>query len=159
VFNASLYIKAPYDPMTQLVPIAIVYKNTYILVASNSLPYESVQDLVAAAKRKPNTLNLATAGVGTGQQLSAVAFMKATDTKLLEVPYKGATAVYQDLLAGRVDVFFDSSTAALPFVKSGKVKGLAILADRRAQDAPNVPTMSEAGVPGLNIDSWIGLFA
>jgi tripartite-type tricarboxylate transporter receptor subunit TctC len=159
VFNASLYRKAPYDPLTQLVPVAIVYRNVYILVASNKLTLSNVKDLIAAAIAKPDSLNLATAGVGTGQQLTAVAFMKATDTKLLEVPYKGAAAVYPDLIAGRVDLFFDSVTAALPYVKAGTVKGLAILADQRMSDAPNVPTMNESGVKGLNVDSWIGLFA
>jgi len=159
VFNASLYRKAPYDPLRQLVPVAIVYKLAYILVGSKELPYSSVKEVIAAAKAKPDALNLATAGVGTGQQLTAVAFMKATDTKLLEVPYKGAAAVYPDLLAGRVDLFFDSITAALPFVRAGKVKGLALLAPQRSSDAPDVPTMDEAGVQGLNVDSWIGLFA
>lgn len=159
VFNASLYKKVPYDALTQLVPIAIIYKFEYMLVGSKDLPYSNVKDLIAAAKSKPNALNLATAGVGTGQQLAAVAFMQTTGTKLLEVPYKGAAAVYTDLLAGRVDVFFDSTTAALPFVKAGKVKGLAILATQRSKDAPEVPTMDEAGVHGLEVDSWIGLFA
>jgi tripartite-type tricarboxylate transporter receptor subunit TctC len=159
VFNASLYRKAPYDALKQLVPIAIVYRLAYILVGSNEVSFANVKDIIAAAKAKPGTLNLATAGVGTGQQLTAVAFMKATDTQLLEVPYKGAAAVYPDLIAGRVDLFFDSITAALPFVQSGKVKGFAILAPKRSKHAPNVPTMEEAGVKGLNVDSWIGLFA
>jgi tripartite-type tricarboxylate transporter receptor subunit TctC len=159
VFNASLYRKAPYDALTKLVPVAIVYRLSYMLVGSNSLSFSNVKDLIATAKAKPDSLNLATAGVGTGQQLTAVAFMKATDTKFVEVPYKGATAVYPDLIAGRVDLFFDSITGALPFVKSGKVRGFAILAPNRSNDAPSVPTMDEAGVTGLNVDSWIGLFA
>jgi tripartite-type tricarboxylate transporter receptor subunit TctC len=159
VFNARIYEKAPYDALKQLVPVAIVYKNAYIVVGSERLPYKTIGELIAAAKAKPNSINLATAGVGTGQQLSAVAFMMATGTKFLEVPYKGATAVYPDLLAGRVDIFFDSTTGALPFVKAGKVKALAILSAERSADTPNVPTMTESGVKGLDIDSWIGIFA
>jgi tripartite-type tricarboxylate transporter receptor subunit TctC len=159
VFNASLYEKPPYDALTQLVPVAIMYKLAYMLITSNNLPYTNVKDFIAAAKAKPNSLNLTTAGVGTGQQLTAVAFMKATDTQMSQVPYKGATAVYPDLLAGRVDAFFDSTTAALPYVKAGQVKGLGILSAQRSKDAPDVPTMNEAGVTGLNVDSWIGLFA
>ena len=159
VFNASLYRTAPYDALTQLVPVAIMYRLSYMLVGSNKLSFGGVKDIVAAAKANPNSLNLATAGVGTGQQLTAVAFMKATGTKFIEVPYKGATAVYPDLIAGRVDLFFDSVTGALPFVQSGKVKGFAVLALQRAKDASDVPTMDEAGVSGLNVDSWIGLFA
>ena len=159
IFNASLYRTAPYDALTQLVPVAIVYGLSYMVVGSNNLSFASVKDIIAAAKASPGTLNLATAGVGTGQQLTAVAFMNATDTKFTEVPYKGATAVYPDLIAGRVDLFFDSVTGALPFVQSGKVKGFAILTSQRSKSAPDVPTMEEAGVSGLNVDSWIGLFA
>ncbi|HEX4409138.1 MAG TPA: tripartite tricarboxylate transporter substrate binding protein [Xanthobacteraceae bacterium] len=159
VFNASLYRVAPYDPLKQLVPVAIVYRLSYMLIGSNETPFSNVKDVIAAAKAKPNTLNVATAGVGTGQQLTAVAFMKGTNTKLVEVPYKGATAVYPDLVAGRVDLFFDSISVALPFVQSGKVKGFAVLAPHRSKGAPNVPTMEEAGVAGINVDSWIGLFA
>ena len=159
IFNASLYEKPPYDALTQLVPIALVYKNGYILVTSNDLPYTNVKDFIAAAKAKPNSLNVATAGVGTGQQLTAVAFMQATGTQMSQVPYKGATAVYPDLLAGRVDAFFDSTTGALPYVKAGKVKALGILTALRSKDAPDVPTMNEAGVSGLAIDAWLGLFA
>ena len=159
IFNASLYRTAPYDALTQLVPVAIVYRLSYMVVGSNNLSFASVKDIIAAAKASPGTLNLATAGVGTGQQLTAVAFMKATDTKFVEVPYKGATAVYPDLIAGRVDLFFDSVTGALPFVQSGKVKGFAILTSQRSKSAPDVPTMEEAGVSGLNVNSWIGLFA
>ena len=159
VFNSSLYRKAPYDAQNQLVPIAIIYRLAYMLVGSNEVPFTSVKDIIAAAKAKPGSINLATGGVGTGQQLTAVAFMKATDTKLFEVPYKGALAVYPDLIAGRVDLFFDSITAALPLVQAGKVKGFAILAPQRSPNAANIPTMDEAGITGLNVDSWIGLFA
>jgi len=159
VFNGSLYKKAPYDAQKQLVPVAIVYRLAYMLVGPNGSPYASVKDIIAAAKAKPGSINLATGGVGTGQQLTAVAFMKATRTKMLEVPYKGALEVYPDLISGRVDLFFDSITAALPLVQGGKVKGFAILAPQRSPDAPDIPTMDEAGVGGLNVDSWIGLFA
>ena len=159
IFNASLYEKPPYDALTQLVPVAIVYKSGYMLVTSNDLPYTNVKDFIAAAKAKPNGLNVATAGIGTGQQLTAVAFMQATGTQMAQVPYKGATAVYPDLIAGRVDAFFDSTTAALPYVKAGKVKGLGILSAQRSKDAPDVPTMNEAGIGGLAVDAWLGLFA
>lgn len=159
IFNTSIYEKPPYDALTQLVPVAIVYKSGYMLVTSNDLPYTSVKDFIAAAKAKPDGLNVATAGIGTGQQLVAVAFMRATGTQMSQVPYRGATAVYPDLLAGRVDAFFDSTAAALPYVKAGKVKGLGILSAQRSKDAPDVPTMNEAGIGGLAVDAWLGLFA
>ncbi len=123
IFNARIYEKAPYDALKQLVPIAIIYKNSYAVVGSDKLPYKNVQELIAAAKSKPNSINLATAGVGTGQQLSAVAFMMETGTEFLQVPYKGATAVYPDLLSGRVDIFFEFDDRGTAFCESGYGQG------------------------------------
>lgn len=159
IFNANLYAKAPYDALKALTPVSINYKNSYMVVTSPQSPYKSIKDLIDAAKAKPGALNLGTPGVGTGQQLTAVAFMNATGIKMAEVPYRGATAVYPDLMAGRVDVFVDSDTGALPFVKAGTVRGLAITTANRSKDAPDVPTMAEAGIPGFDISAWIGLFA
>ena len=159
IFNASLYRKAPYDALKSLVPITINYKNTYMAVTAPDSPFKNIKDLISAAKAKPNSLNLATAGPGTGQQLSAIAFMNATGIELQEVPYRGATAVYPDLISGRVAVFFDSDTGTLPFVKAGTVRALAITAGTRSKEAPDVPTMEEEGVPGLDIAAWIGIFA
>jgi tripartite-type tricarboxylate transporter receptor subunit TctC len=87
------------------------------------------------------------------------AFQSITGTKMLEVPYRGSSLAYPDLLSGRVDLFFDSTPAALPYVKSGQAKGIAILTAKRLGEMPDVPTMTESGVPGLEIDSWIGIFA
>jgi tripartite-type tricarboxylate transporter receptor subunit TctC len=85
--------------------------------------------------------------------------MKAAGVKLLEVPYKGSPPAFTDLLAGRIDLFFDSIAAGLPYVQSGQARGLAVLSSRRSPLAPDVPTMSETGVPGLDVDSWLGIFA
>lgn len=159
IFNANLYQKPPYDALKSLVPVAINYRNSYMVITASDSPIKSIKDLVATAKAKPNGLNLATAGQGTGQQLSAIAFMKTTGIQLQEVPYRGATAVYPDLLSGRVDVFFDSDTGALPFVKAGSARALAITSAARSKQAPDVPTMAEAGIPGLDITAWIGIFA
>ena len=102
---------------------------------------------------------MATAGVGTGQHLVAAAFMKAAGVKFLEVPYKGSPPAFTDLLAGRIDLFFDSNAAGLPYVQSGQARGIAVLSSKRSPLAPDVPTMSEAGVSGLDVDSWLGIFA
>ncbi len=107
----------------------------------------------------PARINLANAGVGTGQHVVGAAFQAITGAKMLDVPYRGSSLAYPDLLSGRVDLFFDSTPAALPYIKSGQAKGLAILAAKRHPEAPDMPTMTEAGVPGLEIDSWIGIFA
>jgi tripartite-type tricarboxylate transporter receptor subunit TctC len=129
------------------------------MVGRKDLPQTRLQDIVAAAKTNPGSISVATAGVGTGQHLVAAAFMKAAGVKMQEVPYKGSPPAFTDLLAGRIDLFFDSIAAGLPYVQSGQVRGIAVLSSRRSPLAPDVPTMSEAGVPGLDVDSWLGIFA
>jgi len=159
VFNAGLYKKLGYDPLVDFVPVALVYSFSYVLVGSKDLPLATPKEIVDAARKNPEGLKLANAGLGTGQHLAGAAFMKYTGTKLLEIPYKGTSAVYPDLLTGRVDLYFDSAAAALPYIKSGQAKGIATLTARRNRQAPDVPTMTESGVSGLEIESWIGLFA
>lgn len=159
VFNAGLYKKLSYDPLNDLVPVALVFNISYTLVASKDLPYATPKEIIDAARKNPGGLKVANAGVGTGQHVVGAAFQKITGTKFLEVPYRGSSLAFPDLLAGRVDLFFDSTPAAMPYVKSGQAKGIAILTAKRSPQMPDVPTMTEAGVPGLEIDSWIGLFA
>ena len=158
-FNSALYSKLAYDPQKDFVPVALIYKFGYVMVGRKDLPQASLKDIIAAAKANPGSITVATAGVGTGQQLVAAAFMKAAGVKLQEVPYKGSPPAFTDLLAGRIDLFFDSAAAGLPYVKSGQARGIAVLASKRSALAPDVPTMSEAGVPGLDVDSWLGIFA
>src|SRR5207245_2706787 len=119
----------------------------------------SPKEIVAAAKENPGKLTFATIGVGSGQHIVGAAFMKITGTQLLDVPYRGPALAYPDVLSGRVDLFFDSTPSALNYIKSGQVRGIGILTAKRNPQAPDVPTMTESGVPGLEIDSWIGLFA
>jgi len=159
VFNAGLYKNPPYDPLKDLVPVALILNISYTLVASPNFPHKAAKDIIAAAKANPGTIKLANAGVGTGQQVVGAAFQSITGTKMLEVPYRGSSLAYPDLLSGRVDLFFDSTPAAMPYVKGGQANGIAILTAKRLPEMPNVPTMSESGVPGLEIDSWIGIFA
>lgn len=159
VFNAGLYKKLSYEPLKDLVPVALVFNISYTLVGSKNLPYSTVKEIVEAAKKNPGVLKVANAGVGTGQHVVGAAFQAITGTKFLEVPYRGSSLAFADLLPGRVDLFFDSTPAAIPYVKSGQAKGIAVLAPKRNPQIPDVPTMTEAGVPGLEIDSWIGIFA
>jgi tripartite-type tricarboxylate transporter receptor subunit TctC len=158
-FNSALYSKLAYDPLKDFVPVAVVYKFGYVMVGRKDLPQTALKDIVAAAKAGPGSITVATAGVGTGQQLVAAAFMKAAGIKFLEVPYKGSPPAFTDLLAGRIDLFFDSIAASLPYIQSGQARGIAVLSSKRSALAPDVPTMSEAGVPGLDVDSWLGIFA
>jgi tripartite-type tricarboxylate transporter receptor subunit TctC len=159
IFNESLYKKRPYDALAQLMPVAIVYTNSYVLVGPKDLPFSNVKELVASPNAKSGEIRLAHAGVGTGQHLAGVAFMKYTGVKFQEVPYRGASAVYPDLISGRVELFFDSTTGALPGLKGGQIKGLGISAAERIKDAPEIPTMKEQGLPQLTFDGWIGIFA
>jgi tripartite-type tricarboxylate transporter receptor subunit TctC len=158
-FNSALYSKLAYDPLKDFTPVALVYRFGYVLVARKDLPQTQLSDIVVAAKAKPGSITVATAGAGTGQQLVAAAFIKAADVKMLEVPYKGSPPAFTDLLAGRIDLFFDSIAAALPYIQSGQARGIAVLSSKRSALVPDVPTMSEAGVAGLDVDSWLGIFA
>lgn len=158
-FNSALYSKLAYDPRKDFVPVALVYRFGYVMVGRKDLPQAKLADIVAAAKANPGSITVATAGVGTGQHLVAAAFMKAAGVKLQEVPYKGSPPAFTDLLAGRIDLFFDSMAAGLPYVVSGQARGIAVLASKRNPLAPDVPTLSEAGVPGIDVDSWLGIFA
>ena len=159
VFNAGLYKTLPYDPLRELIPVALILNISYTLVGAPNLPYRTAGEIIAAAKAKPGTLAVANAGVGSGQHVVGAAFQAMTAIKMLEVPYRGSSLAFPDLLSGRVDLFFDSTPAALPYIKSGQAKGIAILASKRNPEMPDVPTMTEAGVAGLEIDSWVGIFA
>src|SRR5437660_3288278 len=158
-FNSALYSNLGYNPLRDFVPVALVYRFGYVMVGRKDLPQATLSDIVAAAKANPGSITVATAGVGTGQHLVAAAFMRAAGVKLLEVPYKGSPPAFTDLLAGRIDLFFDSLAASLPYVQSGQARGIAVLSSRRSPLAPDVPTMSEAGLAGLDVDSWLGIFA
>lgn len=158
VFNFALYQKVPYDP-EDFVPVALVYTFPYVMVARPDLPGKDLSEIVNAARQRPGKLTVAHAGVGSGQQIVAAAFMRLTGTTLEGMPFDNTQAVYPALKAGRVDLFFDSVTAALPFIASRQVRGVALMAPRRYPRLPQLPTMLEAGLSGLGVESWIGLFA
>jgi tripartite-type tricarboxylate transporter receptor subunit TctC len=158
VFNFALYQKVPYEP-DDFVPVALVYAFPYVMVARRDLPQKDLAEIISYGRQSPGKLTVAHPGSGSGQQIIAAAFMKLTATTIVEVPYRRARAAYPDLIAGRVDLMFDSMTAALPYLTAQKVRGVALLASERHSKMPDLPTMAEAGVPGLGAESWIGLFA
>ena len=119
-FNSALYSKLAYDPRKDFVPVALIYKFGYVMVGRKDLPHAKLQDIVAAAKANPGSISVATAGVGTGQHLVAAAFMKAAGVKFQEVPYKGSPPAFTDLLAGRIDLFFDSMPPGCPTCSRGR---------------------------------------
>jgi tripartite-type tricarboxylate transporter receptor subunit TctC len=158
VFNFALYQKIGYEP-DDFVPIALVYSFPYVMVARRDLPQKSLAEIISYARQSPGKLTIAHAGSGSGQQVVGAAFMKLTGTTMVEVPYRRTNGAYPDMLAGRVDLLFDSAAAARPFIAANKVRGVVLLAPLRYPTMPDLPTIGEAGLPRLDTESWIGLFA
>ena len=156
-FNAGLYDKLPYDPRADFVPVGLATWNDYTLVARNDLPYGSLREILEYARANPGKLTYASAGNGTGQHISAAVTFHRAGVQLTHVPYKGAGPAYQDLLPGRVDLFFDNSATAQPHIDAGRVKPIAVAGSRRLAALPNVPTVRESGVDFDN-ETWIGYF-
>ncbi len=157
-FNQGLYDKLPYKP-ADLTPIGLAGSFSYTLVARQDLPQANLRELIEFARAHPGQLNIATAGVGTGQQVAAALLKSVAGIELTEVPYKGAQPAYTDLFGGRVDLFFDNTSTARPFVDAKRAKALANSGVNRDPLLPQVPTGAEAGANGLVLESWIGLFA
>jgi tripartite-type tricarboxylate transporter receptor subunit TctC len=158
-FNAGLYKEPRYDPVADFTPVAMVGAFTYALVGRKDLPQSSLRELIEFARKNPGKLSIATSGIGSGQYVMAVLLKRLADVDILEVAYKGAQPVYTDLLSGRVDLFFDNTTTVRPFAADGRVKPIVTSGAKRDTLLPDVPTGREAGLEGLVLDSWIGLFA
>jgi tripartite-type tricarboxylate transporter receptor subunit TctC len=158
-FNSGLYKDPRYDPVKDFVPIALVGSFSYALIGRKDLPQTTLKEIVAYAHANPGKLTIATGGNGTGQQLTAILLKQITGSDITEVPYKGAQPAYTDLLGGRVDLFFDNTTTAQPLILDGRVKVFATSGSKRDTLLANVPTAVEAGVDGLVLDGWFGLFA
>jgi tripartite-type tricarboxylate transporter receptor subunit TctC len=157
--NPSLFAKLPYDPIRDFAPVAMLADYPFVVVVSKSLPVHSIGELVALAQSKPGEINYASAGNGTGQQLSAELFKLMTHINLTHVPYRGAAPAYADVISGRVPVFFDNLASGLSQVKGGKVRALAVTGKERSAQLPDVPTVAESGVAGYEYYTWFGLWA
>ena len=157
-FNAGLYKDPRYDAINDFTPVALVGSFTYTLVGRKDFAPSTLQEVIAFARKNPAKLTIATAGTGTGQHVAAVLLKQLAKADILEVPYKGAQPAYTDLLGGRVDLFFDNTTTVRPFAADGRVKAIVTSGSKRDVLLPNVPTAREAGLDGLVLDSWIGLF-
>jgi tripartite-type tricarboxylate transporter receptor subunit TctC len=155
----SLYSKLPYDPVKDFAPIILVATTPNILVVHPSSPFQSVQDIVAAARQKPGGVSYASNGNGTSQHLSAEMFATTMGLKFNHVPFKGSAPAVTALLGGQVDFAFAVAPDALAHVKAGKLRALAVTGAKRAAPLPDVPTMAEAGVPGYEATAWFGYLA
>ena len=158
-FNPGLYKDAGYDPITDFVPIALVGSNTYALVARRDLPQSTLREVIAFARSNPGKLSIANAGTGTGQHVAAALLKQLTKTDILEIPYKGAQPALTDLMAGRVDLLWDNTTTVRPMLDGGRIKVIATSGQARDAMLPAIPTSREAGVEGLVLEAWVGLFA
>ncbi len=151
--------KLRYDPVADFEPVGLVGYSPTLMVANASVPVKDVRDLVAQLKAKPDKYTYASAGNGTAPQFAAELFKLNAGVVMLGVPYKGSAPAISDTVGGQTQFMFPSLFTALPHVKSGKLKALAVAGPRRSPLLPDVPTLKEAGVDGVDVQQWYGLFA
>ncbi|MBL0726332.1 tripartite tricarboxylate transporter substrate binding protein [Piscinibacter sp. HJYY11] len=155
--NLALYKTLKYQPLRDFIPVHGMFMSPTVLVVEASRPYKTMKELIDYAKANPGTLNYGSAGPGTGTHLTSEMVQAKTGTKMTHVPYKGSTPALQDLLGGRLDLMYDYTVTLLPHIKSGKLRPLVVMGTKRLPALPDVPTIAEAGFPGLESSSWSGI--
>jgi tripartite-type tricarboxylate transporter receptor subunit TctC len=157
--NPALYPKLGYDLKKDLLPVSQLTSSPMVVAVSPGLGVNSIKELVALAKAKPGALNFASAGNGSSTHLAPELFSMMAGIKMNHIPYKGSAPALSDVMAGNAQVAFDFMTSAMPFVRDGKLKGLATTGATRSPAAPDLPTVAEAGVPGFEVIGWNGVMA
>jgi tripartite-type tricarboxylate transporter receptor subunit TctC len=157
--NPTLMANFPFHIEKDFVPVTMLAKAPNVLVTAPGTGIKSARELVAMAKAKPNSLSFASPGVGSGLHLAGELFKQQAGVDLLHVPYKGTPQAINDVLGGVVPLMFSNLPAALPFIQSGKLVALGVTAAQRTPVAPNIPTLAEQGIPGIDVTSWYGLLA
>lgn len=155
----AIYRNPPFDAIKDFAPVSLMHVLPNVLIVTNSLPVHSVKDLVDYARANPGRVTFASAGNGSISHLAAEMFKSATDVQMTHIPYKGGGAASTDLISGQVSIMFETATNALAMARSGKVRAIAVTGITRWPQAPELPTVAEAGVPGYRVDSWTGLLA
>jgi tripartite-type tricarboxylate transporter receptor subunit TctC len=155
--NPSLYPKLGYDLEKDLAPVTQLTAGPMVVVANPSLPAKNIKELISLAKAKPGSLNFGSAGNGSSTHLAPELFSSMAGIKMNHIPYKGSAPALTDLMAGQIQVAFDFMISAMPHVKSGKIKALAVTSTIRSPAAPDLPTVAESGVPGFEVIGWNGL--
>jgi tripartite-type tricarboxylate transporter receptor subunit TctC len=148
-----------YNPITEFAPINLVADVPFVMVVPPTLPVHDLKEFIALAKSTPNKLTFGSVGVGTPQHLGGELFKMHAGVDLVHVPFRGATAAIPDLLAGRIDMFIGAINSLLPLIKEGKLRAIAAAGRTRIASLPDVPTMAEAGLPGVEVGSGVGLVA
>jgi tripartite-type tricarboxylate transporter receptor subunit TctC len=156
--NPALYAKLPYDTLADFVDIAPLTGTPNILVNNLSSKIRAMREFVEDAKARPGKINFASAGIGSGTHLNLEKFKLATHIDVTHSPYKGTPDAVGDVLGGRVEYYFCPLSACLPFVKDGKLRGIAVSSAKRSSLLPNVPTIAESGVPNFEFILWFGLW-
>ncbi len=151
--------KLPYDIERDLQPVALITTGYMLLAASPKAPFTNVHELIAYAKRNPGKLSNASSSNGSPGHVSGELFKYMTGTDIVHIPYKGGAPAIADLIAGNVQLMFESTNSIAPHVKAGRVRALAVTGAQRAHSLPDVPTMIEAGVPGYEVTAWTGVIA
>jgi tripartite-type tricarboxylate transporter receptor subunit TctC len=157
VVNPAIYT-LQYDTLKDFEPVAMIATNPQIIVAKKAIPAKDLKELVAWLKANSRTATQGTAGHGSGSHLSGVYFQNITGTQFQFVPYRGAGPAMQDLVAGQIDIMIDQAANSLPQVRAGTIKAYAVTEKTRLAAAPDIPTVDEAGVPGLHISIWHALW-
>ena len=158
VVSPYLYARLPFDPLKDFVPVTLVNSAPLLLVVNPQVPVQSVAELIAYAKARPGQLNYGSGGIGSTPYLSTELLKSMTGIDVVHVPYKGGAPALADLVAGQLTFMIENVPGTMPFVKSGKLRALAITSAERSPLAPDVPTMAEAGVPGYEMVGWNGIF-
>ncbi len=161
--NVSLYPKIGYDPIKSFAPVTLIGTNPVVLVVNQNSPYKTLKDVVNAAKAKASSggLSSASAGTGTSQHLALELMAYKSGVKFTHIPYKGSGPAIQDVIGGQVDMMFDTTVVAGPHIQSGKLRAIAVTSSKRLASMPDVPTVAESGVPGLQdfeVVSWQAIF-
>jgi tripartite-type tricarboxylate transporter receptor subunit TctC len=159
--NVSLYPKIGYDPIKSFAPVTLIGTNPVVLVVSQSSPYKTLKEVIAASKAKSGGLSSASAGTGTSQHLALELLAFKSGVKFTHIPYKGSGPAIQDAIGGQVDMMFDTTVVAGPHIQSGKLRAIAVTSSKRLASMPDVPTVAESGVPGLEnfeVASWQAIF-
>ncbi len=151
-------LKLSFDPIKDLTPIALIVTVPNVLAVNASTPAKDVKELIALMKAKPDEYKYASSGIGSTQHIAGEGFKHATGVQMIHVPYKGSSQAHLDVIAGQVQIMFDTTSSAMGHIKSGKLKALAVTTAQRSAELPNVPTLAEAGVPGFEMSTWYGLY-
>ena len=158
VVTPAIYAKLPYDTLKDFVDIAPLAGGPNVLVAGSGSSVKSLAELIAEAKAKPGQINFASAGIGSGTHLNLEKFKLATGIDVVHIPYKGTPEVVSDLLGGRVSYYFAPISPAIPLIRDGRLRALAVSSAKRSDQLPDVPTVAEAGVPGFEFELWFALW-